>query len=107
VVDLEHAADQAIGPCGGDARQAVKALLVALFPIRKACPACGKPMVVVPDDAAEGATSVRIAAATAARHDGPQVGGRSAAASGEVSCATKMGTILSQWRYDAAARYAL
>jgi hypothetical protein len=29
-VDLEAAADQAIGACGGDAREAVKALLVAV-----------------------------------------------------------------------------
>jgi hypothetical protein len=28
--------------------------MMAAYPIRKACPACGKPMVVVPDDVAEG-----------------------------------------------------
>jgi hypothetical protein len=28
--------------------------MAALHPIRKACPACGKPMVAVPDDTAVG-----------------------------------------------------
>jgi transposase-like protein len=28
--------------------------MVVVYPIRKACPACGKPMVSVPDDLADG-----------------------------------------------------
>jgi ribosomal protein S27AE len=28
--------------------------MAVLYPIRKACPACGKPMLAVPDDVAEG-----------------------------------------------------
>jgi ribosomal protein S27AE len=28
--------------------------MAGFYPIRKACPACGKPMLAVPDDVAEG-----------------------------------------------------
>jgi len=41
--------------------------MAVLHSIRKVCPACGKPMVVVPDDAAEG----RVRCVCTNCHDDP------------------------------------
>jgi hypothetical protein len=39
---------------GTKGRTAGEVSMAVLYPIRKACPACGKPMVAVPDDVADG-----------------------------------------------------
>ncbi|WP_244521611.1 hypothetical protein [Bradyrhizobium sp. DOA9] len=62
--------------------------MTPLYLSRKLCPKCGKPMTAVPDDVVAGPTALRLRGLrrrSAARSRRPEMGGKSAAAPGQVT----------------------
>jgi hypothetical protein len=61
--------------------------MAVLYPVRMACPACGGPMKALADEAVAGRlryVCANCVGGPVARPDGPQMGGRPAAPSGEI-----------------------